>query len=128
VGLFGLGNGTFDSDMIDLHVIIMTLSLGVKVNIGTSGNCEDCAMGGEGVGLLRRFLVLRWRRRWWIDFGFDLRVDIVWHWVCNLWYWGWLLVWGSFVDFCCSEVLELCQALAHSSTTRAYENARSWTC
>jgi hypothetical protein len=47
VGPFGLSNGTFDSDVIDLPVIIMMLSLGIKVGIGTSGNCEDCAMGGK---------------------------------------------------------------------------------
>jgi hypothetical protein len=60
---FSLSNRTFDSDVIDLPVIIVALSLGVKINIGASGNCEDCAMGGEDVSLLWRFLDLRWRWR-----------------------------------------------------------------
>jgi hypothetical protein len=63
VGLFGLSNGTFNSDVIDLPVKITMLSLGVEVGVGTSGNCDDCAMGREGAGLLRRFLYLRWRCR-----------------------------------------------------------------
>jgi hypothetical protein len=49
---FGLGNGAFDNYMIDLPVIVSTLSLGVEIGIGTSSNCEDCALGGEGVRLL----------------------------------------------------------------------------
>jgi hypothetical protein len=56
VGPFGLSNGTFDNDMINMHVIVTMMSLGVEVDVGTSGNCEDCAMGWEGVDLLRRFL------------------------------------------------------------------------
>jgi hypothetical protein len=71
--------GTIDSDVIDLLVIVMAMSLGVEVSVGTSGNCEDCAMGRESVSLLQRFLDLGWRWRRWIDFGFDLRVGIVWH-------------------------------------------------
>jgi hypothetical protein len=81
VGPFGLGNKTFDNDVIDLPIIIVVLSLNVKIGVGTSGNCEDCAMGGEIVNLLRRFLDLRWR--WWVGFSFDLRVGVVWHWVCD---------------------------------------------
>jgi hypothetical protein len=87
VGPFGLGTGTFSSNMINLHVIVMTLSLGVEISVRTSDNCEDCAMGGEGVGVLRMFLNLRWRWRRWICFGFDLRVGVAWHWVCDLRYW-----------------------------------------
>jgi hypothetical protein len=60
---FGLGDGTFDNNMIDLPVIVVALSLDVEIGVGISGNCEDCAMGGEGIGLLRRFMDLRWRRR-----------------------------------------------------------------
>jgi hypothetical protein len=71
--------GTIDSDVIDLLVIVMAMSLGVEVSVGTSGNCEDCAMGREGVSLLQRFLDLGWRWRRWIGFGFDLMVGIVWH-------------------------------------------------
>jgi hypothetical protein len=70
--------------MINLPVIITTLSLGVEIGIGTSVNCKDCAMCGESVSLLRRFLVLRWR---WIGFDFDLRVGIVWLGVCDLQHW-----------------------------------------
>jgi hypothetical protein len=33
---FSLSNRTFDSDVIDLPVIIVALSLGVKINIGAS--------------------------------------------------------------------------------------------
>jgi hypothetical protein len=47
VRLFGLGNGTFDSDMIDLCIIVSPLPLGVKIGVGASSNCEDCAMGGN---------------------------------------------------------------------------------
>jgi hypothetical protein len=79
-----MGNRSLNNDMIDLPVIIMALSLGVKISVATSGNCEDCVMGGEIVGLLWRFLDLRWR--WWVGFSFDLRVFVVWHWVCDLWY------------------------------------------
>jgi hypothetical protein len=86
VGPFGLGNRTFDSDVIDLPVIVVVLSLGVKIGVGTSGDCKDCAVGGEGVRLLQRLLDL-WRG-WWrrIDFSLDLRVCVVWHCVCNLWH------------------------------------------
>jgi hypothetical protein len=36
-----------------------------------------------------------------------------------------VLVWGSFIGFHCSEVLELHRALTLSSAARAYENAES---
>jgi hypothetical protein len=29
-------------------------------------------------------LWLEWWR--WIGFGLDLRIDVVWHWVCDLWH------------------------------------------
>jgi hypothetical protein len=61
VGPFGLCNGTFDDDVINLPIIIMTLSLGVEVDVRTSGNCKDCAVCGKSAGLLLRFLDLRWR-------------------------------------------------------------------
>jgi hypothetical protein len=77
---FNLCNGTFDDNVIDLPVIITTLSLSVEIGIATSDNCDDCAMCGEIVGLLRRFLDLRWG---WIGLSFDLRVGVVWHGVCN---------------------------------------------
>jgi hypothetical protein len=66
----GLGNGAFDSYMIYLSVIVLALSLAVKVSIGTSGKCKDCATGWEGFVWLLGFLGL-WRRcGWWIDFIF----------------------------------------------------------
>jgi hypothetical protein len=64
-------------DVIDLHVVITTLSLGVKISIGASNNCEDCVMGGENINLWRRFLDLRWRWWCWVGFGFDMRVGVV---------------------------------------------------
>jgi hypothetical protein len=86
VGPFGLCHGTFDGDVINLPIIMMTLSLGVKVGIGTSSNCKDCTICAESINLLWRFLDLRWRWRWWIGFGFDLRVGVLWHGVCDLWH------------------------------------------
>jgi hypothetical protein len=82
----GLGCGAFDSDMINLSVIVSTLSLGIKISNGASGDCQDCVVGGKSVDLLRRFLDLWQKLGWWIDFGFDLGVRVVWHWVCDLWY------------------------------------------
>jgi hypothetical protein len=89
MGPFGLGNGAFDSCMIDLSVIVSTLSLGIEIGVGASGNYEDCAIGGEGIELLWR----RWQR---VGFGLDLRIGVVWHWVCKLWHcqrvcylWSW---------------------------------------
>jgi hypothetical protein len=74
-------------NVIDLHVVIMTLSLGVKISIGASSNCEDCVKGGENIDLWRRFLDLRWRWRWswwcWVGFNFDMRVGVVSQWVCD---------------------------------------------
>jgi hypothetical protein len=61
VGSFGLGNRTFDDDVINLAIIISVLALGLKISIGSFGDCQDCAVGVESVGLLRRFLDL-WQR------------------------------------------------------------------
>jgi hypothetical protein len=72
--------------MIDLPIIISTLSLGVEIGVGTSDDCKDCVMGGEGVELLRRFFDLWWGWRRRIGFGLDLRVGVVWHWICDLWH------------------------------------------
>jgi hypothetical protein len=58
VGPFGLGNGTFDDEMVDLAVIVSTLSLGFKVGTGASDDCEDHAMSGESFMLLVGFLDL----------------------------------------------------------------------
>jgi hypothetical protein len=69
-----------------LPLIVYALSLGIKIGVRTSGDCEDCVVGGDSVGLLWRLLDLWWR--WWqrVGFGLDLRIDIVWHWVCDLWH------------------------------------------
>jgi hypothetical protein len=48
----GLGDGAFNSYIIDLLVMVSTLSFGIEIGIGTPGDCEDCAMGGESVELL----------------------------------------------------------------------------
>jgi hypothetical protein len=53
-----LGDRAFDSYMIDLLIIVSALSLGVNIGVGTSVDGKDCDMGGEGVGLLQRFLDL----------------------------------------------------------------------
>jgi hypothetical protein len=58
VGLFGLGNGAFDNYVVYFSIVISALSLGVKVSIGTSSDCQDCAVSGEGVSLLRGLLDL----------------------------------------------------------------------
>jgi hypothetical protein len=41
----GLGNGAFDSYVIYFSIIVPVMSLGVKIGIGTFGNCKDCVMG-----------------------------------------------------------------------------------
>jgi hypothetical protein len=68
----GLGNRVFNSYVIYFSVIVLALSLGVKVGIGTVSNCKDCAMGWEGfIGLLG--LLGLWQRwGWWIGFIFYL--------------------------------------------------------
>jgi hypothetical protein len=84
VGPFGLCNGTFDDDVINLLIIIMMLFLSVEVSVRTSSYCKNCVVCRESVGLLQRFLDLRWR--WWIGFDFDLRGGIIWHGVYDLWH------------------------------------------
>jgi hypothetical protein len=49
---FDLDHGTFDDHMIDLSLIVSSLSVVFKIGIGASGDGEDCAMGGEVVSLL----------------------------------------------------------------------------
>jgi hypothetical protein len=53
-----MGNGAFDTYVIYFSVIVPALSLGVKVGIGTSDNCEDCAMYWESFIWLLGFLGL----------------------------------------------------------------------
>jgi hypothetical protein len=90
-----MGNGTFNNYVIYFSVIVLVLSLGVKVGIGTFGNYKYCAMGWECFIWLLGFLGL-WRRwGWWIGFIFDLGV-IVLHWVGNLQNcWGYLICGGG---------------------------------
>jgi hypothetical protein len=65
--------------MTYFSVVISTLSLGVEISIGASGNCKDCAMSWKSFILLLGFLDL-WRRwKWWVSFGFDLRFCVVLH-------------------------------------------------
>jgi hypothetical protein len=79
VGPFGLGNGGFNSYVIDLNVVVSVLSLGIKIGVGTSRNCEDCAVGREGIELLWRLLDLWLRWWWWIGFDLDLGSGVTWH-------------------------------------------------
>jgi hypothetical protein len=41
MGPFGSGYGAFDSDMIDLSIIVSALPLGIKIGVGASGDCEN---------------------------------------------------------------------------------------
>jgi hypothetical protein len=97
---FGLGNGTFDSNMVDLSIIVSTLSLGIKISVRTSSDYEDCVVSGESVGLLWGLLDLWWRWWWRVGFGIDLRIGVFWYWVCDLWHyrriyylWSWRRLW-----------------------------------
>jgi hypothetical protein len=47
-------HGAFDGHMIDLVVIVSSLSFVLKISVGASDDGMDCAMGGEIVGLVRR--------------------------------------------------------------------------
>jgi hypothetical protein len=55
---FGFGDGTFDSNMINLSIIVASLPLVIEISVGAFGYCRDCAMSGESVGLLRRLMDL----------------------------------------------------------------------
>jgi hypothetical protein len=57
-----LCDGAFNSNVIDLFVIVSPLPLGVKIGVGDPSDGEDCVVGGESVGLLQRFMDLWWRR------------------------------------------------------------------
>jgi hypothetical protein len=63
VGPLGLGDGAFNGYMVYFFLVIYALSLGIKIGVGTSGDCEDCVVSGEGVILLLGFLDLWWRWR-----------------------------------------------------------------
>jgi hypothetical protein len=89
----GLGNGAFDNYMIYFSIIVLALSLGVKVGIGTFGNCKDCAMGLGRLCLAARVLgfVAEVGVVDWLHFLFGV---IVLHWVGNLQNcWGIYNVW-----------------------------------
>jgi hypothetical protein len=70
--------------MVYLSVVVSVLSFGVKISVGTSNNCEDCAVGGEGFWLLWGFLDLWQRWGWRVGFCLNLRISVAWHWVCDL--------------------------------------------
>jgi hypothetical protein len=63
MGPFGLGDGTFDSKMVNLVIIISVLPLGFEVCVRTLGNCEYGSVGGKVLGLLQGFLRLLRRSR-----------------------------------------------------------------
>jgi hypothetical protein len=54
MGPLGLGDETFDNNMIDLSIVISSLPLVIEISVGTSGDCKNCEVGGEAIGLLRR--------------------------------------------------------------------------
>jgi hypothetical protein len=72
-----LSDGAFDGYMVYFYVVISALPLSVKIGVGTSSDCEDCAMSGEGVTLLLGFLDLWWRWRWWVGFDFNFKFSVV---------------------------------------------------
>jgi hypothetical protein len=101
--LFDLGDGAFNNYMIYTYVVISALSLGIKISIGASGDCKDCAMSWESFILLLGFLNLWQRWKWWVSFCFDLRDGAVLCWVsdlrncwrvCYLWSWGVCYLWS----------------------------------
>jgi hypothetical protein len=59
---FGLGDGTFDGNMVNLAIIIYTWPFRFDVYVCTSDDCEYGAMGGKILGLLWGFMSLL--RRW----------------------------------------------------------------
>jgi hypothetical protein len=53
VGTFGLCDGAFDDNMINLPIIISSLPLVIEIGVGASDDCKNCVVGGKIVGLLR---------------------------------------------------------------------------
>jgi hypothetical protein len=122
MGPFGSGYRAFDSDMVDLSIIVSSLSLGVKLIIIAFRDCEDCAVGGEDVGLL-------WRWWWWVVFCLDLRVGVGWHWICDLWdYQGvcYLWSWRMLRMICCGIMVRLviCRSLGLAIVVSLWEKAK----
>jgi hypothetical protein len=58
MGPFGLGDGAFNNNVIDLSVIVSLLLFVIKISVGASGNCENCVMREKVVGLLRSLMDL----------------------------------------------------------------------
>jgi hypothetical protein len=54
----GLSDGAFDGHVVYFSVIISGMALGVKISVGTSSDCEDCAVAREGIILLLGFFNL----------------------------------------------------------------------
>jgi hypothetical protein len=62
-----LGHEAFDSHMIDLEVLVFSLSFIFKVSVGPSSDGMDHVVGGDIVALLQRLTNLE--RRWWWQVG-----------------------------------------------------------
>jgi hypothetical protein len=60
----GLGNGAFDSDMVNLTIIVHALPFSFEIRVSTSSDSQNGAVSGEGLELLRRFLGLLREWRW----------------------------------------------------------------
>jgi hypothetical protein len=58
MGPLGLGNATFDSDMVNLTIIVPVLPFGFEIPVSTSGASQNGVMSGkissccEGFGLV----------------------------------------------------------------------------
>jgi hypothetical protein len=63
----------FDRHMIYLVIVLSSMSLFLKTQVGTSGDCVDGFEGWEIGALMGRFLVLWWRWGWviWLCFWLD---------------------------------------------------------
>jgi hypothetical protein len=61
--------------MINVVIVISSLPLVLKINIGTSGDCTNCVIGWQIVVVLWRFLWLYRRRCRWIWLGFSLSMN-----------------------------------------------------
>jgi hypothetical protein len=68
MGPFDLGDRAFDSDVINLFIVISSLPFVIEVSVGAFDDCKDCAMSGKGINLLWRLTDLQWR--WWRWIGF----------------------------------------------------------
>jgi hypothetical protein len=52
MGPLSLGNATFDSDMVNLTIIVPALPFGFEIRVSTSGASQNGVMSGEGLELL----------------------------------------------------------------------------